>query len=343
MDIQLTDGSNSDGNKQITPDSGESAIISSMHTEALKGLKDMLAGKTSPEPVTSTKPEAVQPSANSTEQPQAGIPTPIPPVAGDKADVPKQFQAKDGSLDENKILKSTQNQEQLNAKKREMIEKYKNLQREEGQLNKTLKEVKPVAEGEKTPAPQNEPDFKEFLTANLTKEEVEVLEASKNEPIVRALLKAQAALAKVSTEDVRREIEMSKAQSRDIALLERLDKLANSHEWLYTDEGKAKLDEVFKQDPGLWKTSDPYGYAVERVAREIAPQESKGGQARPVGTPMLGSGHAIPPSQVETVSPTQELESLSKSVLYNLGDRPKLGQVENELRKKFRDIISSQR
>ena len=334
VEIQLTDGNNADGNTPAPTGNTEAAQIAAMHAEAKKGFRDFIDGKT-PE-ATSDKPMTVQPSVTPTQTPEAGDTKPV--EAGDKVEVPKQFQAKDGTLDEGKILKSTQNQEQLNAKKREMLERYKALQREGSQIDKSIKEVKPKEE--ETAAPKAGQDFNEYLNGELTKEEIDVIEANKNEPLVRALLKAQAALAKVSTEDIRRKVEMSEAQSRDVAMLDRLDKLATNHSWLYTDEGQKRLEEVFKEDPGLWKTRDPYGYAVERLSHEMAPKTTQSGQARPAGTPMLGVGHALPPSTSQSITPSQELEKISHSVLSNLDNRAELRKAEQELRNKFRNIVS---
>lgn len=335
MDIQLTDGKNADGNTAPPPvDSGEAAQVAAMHSEAQKGMKEFMASVSNPD-----KPETVQPSIIPTE--------PLKPTetkvgeAGDKVEVPKQFQAKDGSLDEEKILKSTQNQEQLNAKKRELLDKYKTLQREGSNLDKSIKEVKPTEQTPTVQAPQV-PAIDNYLSADLTQEERDALEAAKSEPLVSAILKAQAALAKVTTDDIRRKVEMSEVQGREVSMLERLDALSKDNPWLYTEEGQGLVDQ-FLRDPknqGLWQTDDPYGYAVERLAKQIAPQGTAAGQARPAGTPMLGVGKAIPPSSQEPVTPSQELEKLRQSVEYGNLTGAELRKAENELRNKARAIFS---
>ncbi len=330
-DLQLTDGKNADGNTPMPVLTGETAQIAAMHEEATKGLREMMAQQANP-----AKPETVQPSSTPTEQPKEGEPKPS--EAGNKDDVPKQFQAKDGSLDQDKILKSTQNQEQLNAKKRELLERYKELQRIGSDFDKKIKEVKPKEE-----PVQAQPPTDILSAIDLTPEERSALEANKSEPIVSALLKATAALAKGSTEDIRRKVEMSEAQGREVSMLTRLDELAKDNAWLYTDEGQGLVDQ-FLRDPrnaGLWQTDDPYGYAVARLAKEIAPKETPSGQARPAGTPMLGTGRAIPPSTSEPVTPAQELDKLRQSVESNLGDRAELRKVENELRRKASQVFSS--
>lgn len=337
VEMKLTDGNNADGN--TPPDAvdpsinAEAAQIAAMHSDAKRDLQAFMAQAAA----TPAKPETVEPSPTPTNTPAPAAPT--AEQAGNKDDVPKQFQAKDGSLDENKILKSAQNQEQLNAKKRELLDKYKALQREGSQLDQAIKEVKPKEE----PAPQANPlPLDPFAAGDLTQEERKALEEAKNEPLVSALLKAQAALARVATDDIRRDTEASKLQSREVAMLSRLDELAKEgNDWLYTDEGQTQVDQ-FLRDPrnqALWKTDDPYGYAVARLAKQFVPQGTPSGQARPVGTPLLGTGRAIPPSASDPVSPAQELEKLRGSLESGIGDRSELRKVENELRRKASQLF----
>ena len=338
VEMKLTDGNNADGNTPPAPVdptiNAEAAQIAAMHSDAKREFQAMMAQQSAA--ATPDKPEPVSPSANPQETPAPAEPT--ADKAGIKDDVPKQFQDKDGSLDENKILKSTQNQEQLNAKKRELLDKYKALQREGSQLDKSIKEVKPKEE----PPQANPLPLDPFVSGELTQEERKALEEAKNEPLVSALLKAQAALAKVATDDIRRDTEASKMQSREISMLQRLDELAKEgNDWLYTDEGQTQVDQ-FLRDPrnqALWKTDDPYGYAVARLAKQFVSQGTPNGQARPAGTPMLGTGRAIPPSVSETVSPAQELEKLRGSLESGIGDRSELRKVENELRRKASQIF----
>ena len=101
-------------------------------------------------------------------------------------------------------------------------------------------------------------------------------------------------------------------------MLNQLDDLAKTDQWLLTPEGHEEIKRVLNERPYLFQGKNPYQDALAFARKPIQEQPS-GAQTPPAKKPLpiLGGGSVVPPPSSETVSDDQELEQLAKAVIYH--------------------------
>lgn len=256
------------------------------------------------------------------------IPTPpATPAEGTKVDVPQQFKDKDGSLDEEKIIKSNEHlQKGILERQEKLIKLNKELREKFRQSGTQLSEEKAKAEAENV--------IEKINAGKLTPEEKEKIAKEFEKDPVEALLAFNRVITKQEIEPHLKKLYSLEAESKESKEISELDALArDGNEWILT-EGTARFEEVFKARPYLMQSPTPYRDALRFM--EIKGQQPTQAQVGPK-TPILGASKAVPPpSPVPPVSPEQELADISREL--RLAIKNKEYGKASELEKKM-DIL----
>jgi hypothetical protein len=247
---------------------------------------------------------------------------PAPAAEVDKAlEVPEQFKDKDGNLDVEKLNKSKQHLELSLEEKRKSIEEYKAKQREFTQVSVEVAKVKDAA-------PLSDVDLEKEVEANLEKNPANAV--------------IDAARKIVQKELASRERARAQEQQQEQWLV-KLDSYGVENPWIYSEAGKAAINEVLGKDPELFKTSDPYGYALAKVDKTKfqAGQTAGNPNATPTAsaprTPILSGNRAVPPPVSQAGSNEAKLKELSQAMMAASSDKERLA-----LAKQMDDLVAKQ-
>jgi hypothetical protein len=256
--------------------------------------------------VQATAPEAPQEGeAQSTPPPETKA-----PEEGKKVDVPPHMRLPDGTVDQQKLDKATQHIEKAIQSKEAALAKYKELQKKYTQLSQEVAVKKAEVEPPKVDLykaglkPEDfSPEFRDKLQKDMEQD------------FVGTWLKATTAIVRSAIDPLQQERNQEKAMAHEERVYKRLDELASKpgNEWMLTEDGMTKFDNVFKEKPYLWQSSDPYGDAwhfIEEKPEYKALQAQVAQAQKP--TPVLGAGRAIPPQVSQpSVSLDAQLEQLN--------------------------------
>jgi hypothetical protein len=250
---------------------------------------------------------APETTADSAAQPQESATPPAPKEEpqGNKDKVPAGFVKEDGSLDEDKIQKSTEHLEKGIEDKSQRITKYKELQRKFTSVSQEAKkeEAKAADFGLQQMKDYNfSPEFREFFKSEYERDPI------------GALAKLGDAIAEQKVAELRREREQERRERLDEMRLQGLDELASrkGNEWLLTDDGFAKVEKVLSERPYLWQDKNPYEAALRFIDDRPSPAQAPGQAQTGQRTPILSGSRAVPPpSSTQPPSPAQELARLT--------------------------------
>jgi hypothetical protein len=230
----------------------------------------------------------------------------VTPTETTKVDIPQQFKDKDGSLDEEKIIKSNEHLQKGIAERREkLIKLNKELRGQFTVAGAKLNEEKAKAEAESV--------IEKINTGKLTPEEKKRIAEEFEKDPVEALLAFNRVITKQEIAPHLNKLYSLEAETRETKEIKELDDLAreDGNEWIFS-EGTARFSEVFKDRPYLLQSPTPYRDALRFMERKG--QQPTQAQVGPK-TPILGTSKAVPPpSPVPPVSPEQELSDISREL-----------------------------
>lgn len=253
---------------------------------------------------------AVPPTATSKPQENPTPPAAEPPPPESKEKETQQPEAKTEKVASEKP-KAAESVKDVDWKAR-----YLGLQRK---FDKTFSEKKPETVQE-PPKPISEEE-----TFDLTPELKKKLDADSEKDPWETIARLTRSLIRQETKSIKTELASDKSRRLEMARLEGLDRLVSEgHDWLTTDDGLRKVDEVFAENPELWNTKDPYRAALGFI-RDVPSKARQTGTAQPGGlTPILGAATATPPVQAPpAVSNEVQMENLRREweKAVQLGDR----------------------
>ena len=187
--------------------------------------------------VTSTPNTPAQPAtpAATTEQ------------AAKTPEVPEKFKNPDGTLNTEKLEKST-----VNAQ--EALDKYITLEKElkrkmnqvQAEKNLYLNPQAAKAEAPVSNAPVN-PDFAKQIEVDIAREGVG--------PVLTKLFTAA---QEAAYERAKQDVSSLKEKAAESERRAQVDAIGQRDPWVYTQEGLATLSQVLTEQPYLWEASDPY-------------------------------------------------------------------------------------
>ena len=274
--------------------------------------------------------------------PTADTPAPIaevaptPPVQPEKAtatpeatkvEVPEKFQKPDGSIDTEKLAKST-----LSAE--EALNKYltmeKDLKRKQNELrvkdNPYLAQPAPQA----PTAPQIPVDvpFSQRVSQDIAAQGVDPALAQALSPV---LIKLFTAAEESAYERSQVRVNNLEQVSAENTTRQQVEAIGKRDPWVYTKEGSDALARILDEQPYLWNAKDPYKAAYvhykgnQSVASQSVPQVSTatptarpsapvptGHAAAPAPTPVILNTKAEIDAHLATLTPQQQSEFFKK-------------------------------
>ena len=226
-----------------------------------------------------------------------------PPVEATKTEtvVPEKFKAPDGSVDTEKLNKSTVNAEEALARYKEL---EKELARKRNEVRaKENAYINPPAASAPVPVIPVNADFAKKLDEDIAREGAGVV-------LAKLFTAAQAA----AEEKMLGELAVLKDVNAENRTTQQVKAIGKKDPWVYTPEGMNTLAKILEDQPYLWQAKDPYKAAYLLHKGNVASQ-SNSQVLTP--TPQARPSAPVPTGQAVNKAATPVIKLDSKEAIDN--------------------------
>lgn len=193
------------------------------------------------------------PQATVTPEPPATQAT--APVTQAEVAVPDKFKAPDGTLDMDKLEKSTANAELAKANAEQAIAKYQALQKDMSRkINEAAAAKNALLTSIPLPAidPNVKPNTQQIPFDQILEQDAQTIGLGK------AMVKGIMAAKELALEEARKEFSSIRQVQEETDSRRQIEEIGKRDLWVYTPEGVNTLNQILTEQPYLWQALDPY-------------------------------------------------------------------------------------